>query len=113
MFHRCGWEHSNGYGSRKARATLQTVASAEVAPVVADVAEGAPLQGRVDVAGPDVADARELARTWRSVTRRRALLPVPQPGKLGRALRGGALTAEQPDVRGTTRFEEWLVAARQ
>lgn len=96
------------------RASLQTIASAEVAPVVADVAVGVPLQRRIDVAGPEVADARELARTWRSVTRQRALLlPVPQPGKLGRALRHGVLTAEQPDVRGTTRFEEWLTAARQ
>ena len=96
------------------RAALQTIASAEVAPVVADVAEGVPLQGRVDVAGPEVADARGLARTWRSVTRHRALLlRVPLPGKLGRALRGGVLTTEQPDVRGTTPFEKWLAAARQ
>jgi uncharacterized protein YbjT (DUF2867 family) len=96
------------------RAALQTIASAEVAPVVADVAEGLPLRGRVDVAGPEVIDARELARTWRSVTRRRALLlPVPLPGKLGRALRGGVLTTGQPDVRGTTQFEKWLAAARQ
>jgi uncharacterized protein YbjT (DUF2867 family) len=94
------------------RATLQTIASAEVALVVADVAEGVPLQVRVEVAGPEVDDARDLARTWRSVTRQRALLlPVPMPGKLGRALRGGVLTAEKPDVRGTTRFEEWLAAA--
>jgi uncharacterized protein YbjT (DUF2867 family) len=96
------------------RAALQTIASAEVAPVVADVAEGVPLRGRVEVAGPEVDDARELARTWRSVTRRRALLlRVPLPGKLGRALRGGVLTTEQPDVRGTTPFEKWLAAARQ
>jgi uncharacterized protein YbjT (DUF2867 family) len=94
-------------------AALQTVASAEVARVVADVAEGAPRLGRVEVAGPEVADARDLARTWRSVTGRRALLiPVPLPGRLGRALRGGALTAGRPDVRGTTRFAAWLEATR-
>jgi uncharacterized protein YbjT (DUF2867 family) len=91
------------------RAALQTVASAEVARVVADAAEGAPRLGRVQVAGPEVADARDLARTWREVTGRRALLiPLPLPGRLGRALRGGALTAEPPDVRGTTRFADWL-----
>jgi uncharacterized protein YbjT (DUF2867 family) len=96
------------------RAALQTIASAEVAPIVADVAEGVPLRGRVDAAGPEVNDARELARTWRSVTRRRALLlPVPLPAKLGRALRAGVLTTRQPDVRGTTPFEKWLAAARQ
>jgi len=45
-------------------------------------------------------------------TLRALLVPVPLPGKLGRALRGGVLTAGQPDVRGTARFEEWLAAAR-
>jgi uncharacterized protein YbjT (DUF2867 family) len=94
-------------------ARLQTVASAEVARVVADAAEGAPRLGRVQVAGPEVADARDLARAWRSVTGRRALLiPVPLPGRLGRALRAGALTAERPDVLGTVRFADWLRAQR-
>jgi len=66
------------------RAALQTVACAEVARVVADVAEGAPRLRRIDVAGPEVVDAREVARTWRSVTGKRALLlPVPLPGRLG------------------------------
>ena len=93
------------------RVPLQTVASTEVASVVADVAEGAPRRGRVEVVGPEVVDARELARTWRSTTRRRALLlPLPLPGRMGRALRAGALIAERPDVRGTTPFATWLAA---
>ena len=93
------------------RVPLQTVASTEVARVVADVAEGAPRRGRVDIVGPETIDARELARTWRSMTGRRALLlPLPLPGKMGRALRGGALTNERPDVRGTTQFATWLAA---
>jgi len=95
------------------RAALQAVASAEVARVVADVAEGRPQLGRVQVAGPEVTDARDLARTWRSVTGRHALLiPVPLPGKLGRALREGALTDARPDVRGSLRFAAWLQATQ-
>jgi uncharacterized protein YbjT (DUF2867 family) len=79
-------------------ARLQTVACAEVTPVVADVAEGAPRKDRVAVAGPEVAGARDLARTWRSATGRRVVLaPVAVPGKLGRALRAGALTTGRPD----------------
>jgi uncharacterized protein YbjT (DUF2867 family) len=94
-------------------AALATVASADVARVVADVAESRPRLGRVQVAGPEVTDARDLARTWRSVTGRRALLvPVPLPGRLGRALRGGALTAARPDVRGGIGFAAWLAASR-
>jgi uncharacterized protein YbjT (DUF2867 family) len=93
------------------RARLQTVACAEVAPVVADVAEGAARRERIEVAGPEVADARDLARTWRSVTGRRvALVPVAVPGKLGRALRAGVLSTGGPDVRGTTTFADWLAA---
>ena len=95
------------------RARLQTVACAEVARVVADVAEGTPQKERVEVAGPEVADTRDLARAWRSVTGRRvALIPVPVPGKLGRALRAGVLTTDRPDVRGTVTFTDWLAAQR-
>ena len=93
------------------RARLQTIACAEVARAVADVAEGAPRHRRVEVAGPENAEARDLARTWRSVTGRRvALVPVAVPGKLGRALRDGALAAGRPDVSGTTGFAAWLEA---
>jgi uncharacterized protein YbjT (DUF2867 family) len=93
------------------RVRLQTVASAEVARAVADVAAGAPLKHRLQVAGPQVNTLRELALTWRQVTGRRALLvPLPVPGKLGRALRDGGLTAANADFRGTEIFAEWLAA---
>lgn len=92
-------------------ARLQTVAAAEVARAVADVAEGAPLRRRFAVAGPEIADARDLARQWQAVTGRRALrVPVALPGKLGKALRDGALTTDRPDVRATIGFEQWLRA---
>jgi uncharacterized protein YbjT (DUF2867 family) len=93
-------------------ARLQTVAAADVAGAVTDVVEAGP-GGRVQVAGPAVSTARDLARTWLAVTSRTAvLLPVPVPGTLGRALRGGALTAGHADVLGTITFADWL-AARQ
>ena len=95
------------------RARLQTIACAEVARVVADVAENVPRKERIEVAGPEVADARDVARTWRSVTGRRvALVPVALPGKLGRALRAGVLTTGRPDVRGSVTFADWLVTQR-
>ncbi|HXW43571.1 MAG TPA: NAD(P)H-binding protein [Streptosporangiaceae bacterium] len=96
------------------RFPLQTVAAAEVAVAVADVTEGQPRHGRLQVAGPEVRTAAELARTWRRVTGRPALLlPVPLPGKTGRELRQGALTATDPDVRGTIVFADWLAAREQ
>jgi len=93
------------------RARVQPIACAEVAGVVADIAEGSPGKERIQVAGPQVTEARDLARTWRSVTGRRvALVPVAVPGKLGRALRAGVLTTAHPDVRGTTTFADWLAS---
>jgi uncharacterized protein YbjT (DUF2867 family) len=88
---------------------LQTVASAEAAGAVADVAEHEPRHGRVEVAGPQVMTFADLVRTWLSATGQRAVrVPVPVPGKVGRALRAGALTAAHPDVRGTQTFADWL-----
>lgn len=93
------------------RVPLQTVAVAEVARAVADTAEGAPRHGRIEIAGPETIDAREMIRAWRAVTGRRAIpLPIPLPGRLGSALRSGAATAQAPHVRGKTRFQTWLQA---
>jgi uncharacterized protein YbjT (DUF2867 family) len=92
------------------RVPLQTVAAVEVARAVADVAERPPLRARMEVAGPEVIEVRELARMWRASTGRRALLvPILLPGRLGHALRDGVLTNERPDVlRGTITFVNWL-----
>lgn len=93
------------------RVRVQPVACEEVAVTVADVAEGEPLRGQLQVAGPQIEDVRALARSWAKVTGRRLVaLPILLPGRLGRALRGGALTAEHPDVSGRTAFVGWLAA---
>jgi uncharacterized protein YbjT (DUF2867 family) len=91
------------------RGVLQPVACADTARAVVGVATGAPLKKCLTVAGPEVREVRDLARTWRKVTgHRAALMPMPVPGTVGRALRSGALTAPRPDVRGTTSFADWL-----
>jgi len=96
------------------RVRLQTVAAIEVARAVADVAGRPARRSRMNVTGPELADARDIARTWRSLTGRGALLlPIRLPGKLGRVLREGVLTAEVPEVRGTTTFTEWLTGERE
>lgn len=91
------------------RVPLQTVATADVAAAVADVVEGEPLSVRIEVAGPEVLEASELARLWKRASGSRALpVRVPVPGKMGRALRAGGLTAERADVLGKITFAEWL-----
>jgi uncharacterized protein YbjT (DUF2867 family) len=95
------------------RVQLQTVAARDVARVLADVAEATPARARLQVAGPQILPVRELALIWREVTGTSALLvPVPVPGRLGRALRAGALTAGTPTegFRGTLTFADWLAA---
>jgi uncharacterized protein YbjT (DUF2867 family) len=91
------------------RGVLQPVACADAARAVAGVAEGAPLNRCFTVAGPEVSEVRDLARTWRKITgHRAALMPMPVPGTVGRALRSGTLTVQRPDARGTTAFADWL-----
>jgi uncharacterized protein YbjT (DUF2867 family) len=91
------------------RVRLCTVAAAEAARAIAGLAEGPARNGRVEIGGPETADVRDLARTWRAATGRRVpVLPVRVPGRLGRALRGGALVADAPETRGTTSFAAWL-----
>ena len=94
------------------RLPMQTVAVADVAAAVADAVEAEPRTGRIDVAGPEVLDARELAHMWKRAKGSRALpLRLPLPGNMGRALRAGALTADRADVLGTITFADWLAAA--
>jgi len=92
-------------------AVLQPVASAEVAAVVADIAADGTRRGRVEVAGPELASVADLARTWRKAVGKRAVLvPLPLPGTLAKALRGGALTSAHPDIRGSQTFAAWATA---
>jgi uncharacterized protein YbjT (DUF2867 family) len=92
-------------------ALVQTVACGDVARAIADIAEGEPRRKRIDVAGPEVVDSRALARTWRAIAGgHEVICPVRIPGRLGRRLRAGALTAAEPDVRGTTTYTQWLTA---
>ena len=93
------------------KGTLQTVAVQDAARAIANVAENAALRRRVSVVGPERNELRDLAKRWRASAGRRVLfLPMPLPGAIGQALRGGALTAESPDVRGRTSFKAWLEA---
>jgi uncharacterized protein YbjT (DUF2867 family) len=90
------------------RVVLQPIAAADAARAVADVAVGEPRRGRVEAAGPEVALIGDLAAAWRRAAARRALLiRLPIPGRVGRGLRDGWLTAAQPDVRGSVTFAAW------
>lgn len=89
-------------------ALLQPVAALHVARVVAEVAQGEPLFAWEHVAGPEVRRMRDLARTWRAVTGRHAIVvPVPLRRRLAAPLAAGALIPEGA-VTGGPGFAEWL-----
>jgi uncharacterized protein YbjT (DUF2867 family) len=92
---------------------LGAAARYRVVPVPRGVLQpvAGPRRGRVQVAGPDVTAIRDLAVTWRRAAGQRALLlPIPVPGKVGRALLAGSLTTAHPDVRGTVTFAAWATS---
>lgn len=88
---------------------LQPVDARDVAARLAELALGEPA-GRVpDLAGPAVHPVADLVRGYLAARgKRRPLLPVPLPGKAGRAYREGAnLTVEGAD-QGVRTWEQFL-----
>ncbi|WP_030412061.1 SDR family oxidoreductase [Streptomyces sp. NRRL S-1448] len=82
---------------------MQPVEVREVAARLAGLAAGEPAGRVTDMGGPEVLDARELVRaTLDAGGRRRLLMPVRVPGKVGAALRRGEnLTPENAVGVGT------------
>ncbi|QKW20258.1 NAD(P)H-binding protein [Kitasatospora sp. NA04385] len=90
------------------RTPVQPVHPAEVAARLVELALGEPAGHAPDFAGPETRLATDLAADWlRSTGRRRPVLPLHLPGRAGRALRAGALTAPQ-NAYGTRTWAEFL-----
>jgi uncharacterized protein YbjT (DUF2867 family) len=87
---------------------FQPVDVGEVAVRLTELALGEPAGHAPDFAGPQVRDARDLARAYlRATGRRRAILPVRLPGTVFGAYRqGGNLAPEH--AAGKITFEEYL-----
>ncbi|MEW2070863.1 SDR family oxidoreductase [Streptomyces sp. NPDC007346] len=87
----------------------QPVDSREVAARLVELTLAAPA-GRVpDLAGPDVYSLGELTRGYlRARGKRRPLLPVRMPGKVGKIYRGGENLAREGATVGTRSWEDFL-----
>lgn len=95
-------------------ARLQPVAAREAAAPVVQAALGPPTARIADVAGPVAEELTALAAAASEHRGRRPLaVPVPLLGRMGAALRAGALTCPEPDARGATTFRSWLAEPRQ
>jgi uncharacterized protein YbjT (DUF2867 family) len=89
---------------------LQPVDPTEVANALVDAAEHGPAGRLPDVAGPQAMAVADLGRIWlRAHERARPVLPVSIPGRVGRAVREGALCNLDRAV-GRTTFEAWTAA---
>ena len=89
---------------------FQPIEAAEVAARMAELALGEPSGLVEDVAGPRIYQASQLIRGYlRTAGTRRPMVPMPLPGKGGRALREGANLAPGRAV-GRRTWEEFLAA---
>jgi uncharacterized protein YbjT (DUF2867 family) len=93
-------------------ATIQPVASADVARLVASVAEGAPIGGTVELGGPDRFTFEELV--GRSLSARgdqRKVVVDPNALYFGDKVDDRTLVPDDDARLGETRFENWLARA--
>ncbi|RKN07184.1 SDR family oxidoreductase [Streptomyces radicis] len=87
---------------------VQPIAAADVARAVADVAVGDPLNGVLDIAGPDVLPLDELGRiTLDAKGDGRAVVTDDGAGMFA-AVRGDVLTAPTDARIAPTRYRDWL-----
>lgn len=92
-------------------ARLRPVATSELAERVADIVLGGPREFDAPVLGPRPRTLSELAHGYRDATGSRALVaPAPLPGRLRRALLGGALAGDPALPGSGLGFEDWLEA---
>jgi len=89
-----------------------TVAAAEVAAHLVELAAGSPAGRAPDMAGPEERLMPDLVRrALRARGSRKPVLAVPMPGAVGKAMADGGLLPVDPDaVRGTQTFDEWLAS---
>ncbi|MEU6631371.1 SDR family oxidoreductase [Streptomyces parvus] len=87
---------------------LQPIASADVVAALADVAEGSPLDGILEVAGPDAYTLDEIGRITLAARGDRRPVVVDDKAGLFAAVQGDVLTPG-PDARlASTRYRDWL-----
>lgn len=91
-----------------AHSSFQPIDVRDVAVRLTELA-AAPPAGRVpDIGGPEVLPLTELARTYQAARhRRRPIVAVPLPGRIGAGLRAGALTVPE-NPYGHITFASWL-----
>jgi uncharacterized protein YbjT (DUF2867 family) len=100
-----------GDGVRAPDALIQPIAADDVAAEVARVAAGSPLNGVVNIGGPEKISFADLARTV--LAKQGAVKTVvvdPQATYFGTPVHHNSLVTGDGAVLGTVRFADWLAA---
>ena len=88
---------------------VQPIAAADVAKALADIALGAPLNGTVEIAGPEKFSLAEFVRRGLSATNdSRTVFDDPDAGYFGAMPEERTLVPDGDALIGETRFADWL-----
>jgi len=94
---------------RVSPALIQPIASDDVVAALADVVLAAPVNGTVEVAGPEVMPTDDLARRFMRATQdHRKVMPDINARYFGSVLDDRSLTASKDARLGAIRFDDWL-----
>jgi uncharacterized protein YbjT (DUF2867 family) len=94
-------------------ALLQPILSDDVAAALADIAVAAPLNGTIEVAGPDKIPLDDLVRRFLTATQdTRQVKTDVQARYFGLAVNDQSLTPGDDPRIGATRFNDWLSRAK-
>jgi uncharacterized protein YbjT (DUF2867 family) len=104
---------ADGQTVRLPPALMQPIAAEDVAAAVADVALAKPLNGTIDVAGPEPIRQDELVRRFLKATGdARTVITDPKALYYGIAVDDNSLTPGDRPRLGATRFDDWLAAGK-
>lgn len=103
--------NADGDTIRLTPARLQPIAADDLATAIADTAAGKPVNGTIEVAGPDALPLDEMARRVLATDGdRRTVTSDPRARYFGAELDDHSLTPGAEARLGSMRLEEWLTA---
>ena len=91
---------------------LQPIAPADVAAELAEVATGAPLRARIEIAGPETQDLVDMARRTFAVRGQDIRLVPTWRGTYGTDMAGEAMLPGEGARLAPTTFDAWLAGAK-
>jgi uncharacterized protein YbjT (DUF2867 family) len=112
FFEFVGWIAQSGTDGQTVRlppALIQPIASDDVAAALADFTVGAPVNGTVEVAGPQAMPLTDLAKLFlRATNDTRQVIPDILARYSGARLNDRSLTPDNAARIGASRYEDWL-----